>query len=487
VIYNRFLSIAKTSTTVGAVLHLAGIEAAGTSLSRSARYLIRSAALVALSAAGFTSLIGCGNTYRPVVSAINPVGPSSQPQKFAVAISNTGPNSPGLVTLVDFSGDTVLITAAIGVAPQYLILTAGGTTGYTINGDGTLNVFSISTSLIASQILETTLLAGAAPVSILPQGTNTYVTETGRNAIGQFISATSAALSLRQELAVANPIYVVGLSGSPRVYAISQGTGTNNGQVIAIDTTTNTTTAALNVGRTPVYGVMTSDGRRAFILNQGDGTVSVINVQTNQLDTLPATSGGGSTIPVGVAPLWADFAPTRSEMVVANAGNGTSKGTLSIVSIPLCNAAALVTNPNCSATNPIDAVGFGTVLASVPVGISPIMVAALQDGTRAYVANAGDPSLPCVTTTTTSAGSTTTPTGNCTVSVVSLATNTVTATIPIAGRPAYIAATTGTPTGKVYVVCKDSNSMTVIRTDIDAVDTTVPLQGTGVSVRVTAQ
>ncbi len=79
-----------------------------------------------------------------------------------------------------------------------------------------------------------------------------------------------------------------------------------------------------------------------------------------------------------------------------------------------------------------------------------------------------------------------------TVSVVNLVTNTVTATIPVVGRPIYIAATTGTPTGKVYVVSADiiapneNSVMTVIRTDIDAVDTTINLQGIGVSVRVTA-
>ena len=84
------------------------------------------------------------------------------------------------------------------------------------------------------------------------------------------------------------------------------------------------------------------------------------------------------------------------------------------------------------------------------------------------------------------------------VSVINLATNTVTATIPIPqstivgitpninGHPTYIAASSGTPTGKVYVTSPESNFMTVIRTDIDAIDTTVPLQGNGVSVRVTA-
>ena len=61
----------------------------------------------------------------------------------------------------------------------------------------------------------------------------------------------------------------------------------------------------------------------------------------------------------------------------------------------------------------------------------------------------------------------------------------VTATIPIAGHPAYITTSAATPTGKVYVVCKDSQVMTVIKTNTDTVDTTIPLQGYGVSVRMT--
>ena len=95
-------------------------------------------------------IVGCGQSYRPVVSAINPVGPAAQPQKFAVAISSTGTAAkptPGLVTFVDFSGDTVLITAEIGVNPYYLILNNGGNTGFTLNSDRTLTTFDISTSI----------------------------------------------------------------------------------------------------------------------------------------------------------------------------------------------------------------------------------------------------------------------------------------------------------------------------------------------------
>jgi len=68
---------------------------------------------------------------------------------------------------------------------------------------------------------------------------------------------------------------------------------------------------------------------------------------------------------------------------------------------------------------------------------------------------------------------------------VNLTSNTVTATIPIGGHPVYIATSAASPTGKVYVVCNDSQVMTVIKTDTDSVSTTIPLQGYGVSVRMT--
>jgi DNA-binding beta-propeller fold protein YncE len=196
-----------------------------------------------------------------------------------------------------------------------------------------------------------------------------------------------------------------------------------------------------------------------------------------------------STIPVGTAPIWADFAPTLNEMLVLNQGNGTGPGSVSIVNIPLCSALAILPNQNCDTSNPIDAVGFGQVIATIPVGVNPVMIACLQDGTQCYVANAGNPNLPCAAPTGTAIP-------NCSISVINLATDTVVATIPavsgdinqadsyVHGRPNYIAATTGTPTGKIYVTSGDAQDISIIRTDLDAITAHLALQGYGVSVRV---
>ena len=434
-------------------------------------------ATLALSAAVF-ALAGCTNQYRPVVSSINPVGPAGQPQKFATVISSNGVNTPGLVNIIDFAGSAVLDTTSIGVNPKYLVLDTGSE-AYTLNGDGTLNSFTVSTSLLKANVNTSSLPAGANPVALLPVSANLYLTETGLNSIAQLTGAPPA---VRQQLPTgANTVYTVGNTGVARVYGLVQGSGTAAGSALAIETANNTVSSTIPVGIRPIYGVMTPDGRRAFILNNGSNTVSVINAQTNAPDTFTSNGVATGTIPVGVAPIWADFAPTLSEVLVASAGNGVTPGTVSIISIPLCSQTSVATNPNCDPNNPVDASGFGQVVATVQVGINPVVIGVLQDGTQAYVANAGNAAANIP-------GS---------VSVINLTSNTVTNTIPagnstitsdalIHGHPNFLAVTTGTPTGRVYITAGDSTDLTIIRTDTNTVESHVPLQGQGVMVRVTA-
>ena len=89
----------------------------------------------------------------------------------------------------------------------------------------------------------------------------------------------------------------------------------------------------------------------------------------------------------------------------------------------------------------------------------------LRDGSRVYVANQKDS----------------------TVSVVSLTSFQVLATIPVTGHPISIASTFSTPYGQVYVLPSDQAYMSVIRTDTDQVSASIQLDGNGVDVHTTAQ
>ena len=522
-------------------MRAAGLRQAGDWKQRGSRgFLMAGLAVTLVTLAG-----GCGNQYRPVVSAINPVGPAGQPTKYAVAISNpsTYPNNvvTGLVTFVDVSGDTVVSTPSLGgtsisspllgetgvafpapttagtatvapapvfVNPNYFVLSNTGSEAFVVNDQGSFTDFSTGnnpTSVLTQNIVVTQVGGtpnGIQTFSLPTTGTTVFIPQPNPTPSLQSISELEIASgpSLLQNLAVPNPVYVVGTDSALRVYAISSNGGA--GTVYPIENTPVSidTGNLIQVGTNPVYGVMTPDGNRAFILNEGSGTVSVINVKNNALDagtstiTLPqiALTGGGTTTP---NPVWADFSTINSEMVVLNQGDGVHPGSLSVISIPLCNINTPVINPNCNAANPVDAAGFGSIQFTVPVGINPTMVSVLADGTKAYVVNQG-----------------TLPVGNNpgvegSVSIVNLISEqvitipaisnpTVTATVggvgtstptEVYGHPNTVSATTGSPTGKVYVTSSDSKFLTIIETDTDTVDTHISLQGLGVRVLVNAK
>jgi hypothetical protein len=458
---------------------------------------------------------GCGNQYRPVVTATNPVGPAGQPQKYAVVISNpstpTEPAVAGLLTFVDFAGDTITSTPSIQSNPNYIALTGSGSEGFTINAAGALDSFGSANpaALITSNIATTTLAPSATPVSISPislagSTATVFVPEPG---LGRTAGLTNAGVlvqdvSIPNAAAGAGPVYVVGADGTPRVYALSTAAG-GGGIASSIESSTAASglavTATLPVGANPVYGVMTADARRAFILNKGSQSVSVINVVNNALDTTTALPTGtinlqyknpvsGAVTTDGMNPVWADLSPITNELAVVSAGDGTNPGLLTIINIPLCNAQTQTGSGSsaCDPTNPVDGNGFGTILLQVPLGINPSQVSILGDGTRAYISNSGV--LP-------SAGVTEVP-GS--VSVVNMLSGTVTATFATSAdnaanlsagtvfglHPNTIITSNSSPTGKVYVTASDSRYLTVIYTDTDTVVTHVPIQGTGVRVVV---
>jgi hypothetical protein len=107
-------------------------------------------------------IAGCGSTYRPVVTPINPSGPAPQVSSYAVVVSAPSPTTPGIATVIDYSGDSVLAIAPIGPGPTTFTLDALGANGYTINSDHTLSNFPVSSTLQAKQVLYTTLPSTAA-------------------------------------------------------------------------------------------------------------------------------------------------------------------------------------------------------------------------------------------------------------------------------------------------------------------------------------
>src|SRR5208337_4610388 len=74
-----------------------------------------------------------------------------------------------------------------------------------------------------------------------------------------------------------------------------------------------------------------------------------------------------------------------------------------------------------------------------------------------------------------------------TVTIANLSSHTAEKTLPVNGHPRTVVSTQNSQFGKVYVASPDSPYLTIIRTDLDIVDTTVLVEGNIVDVRVTTQ
>jgi DNA-binding beta-propeller fold protein YncE len=459
-------------------------------------------ATVGISTGIAIAIAGCGSNLRPTVTPILGTGPASQPQSFAFAISSPSATTQGVGTVIDYSGDTVMATAAIGPGPVTFALNAGGTTAWTLNVDGTVSNIPVSTNLQTKLVTYSTLnplpASGVDPVVALFGGAlGLYALDVSANNV-DVLTGSPDAFKLVVPLAPdTTPVTMVGVAGATRYYAITQGipygatcntnptTGTAGvtGMADAIETSTySTPSARIPLGLCPVYAVGSPDTKRVFVLNRGSDTITVINSQNNTLNqcapgvnqdgqpytchpSLPLSTtavtntgitppNGTSGMPAVAGPVYAEYNPATDQLVVSNYDGST----VNIIDVSLDEFG------NDSAT-------FGTTF-TVPVGKNPAAVTVLADGSRAYTANQSDDAV---------GGA-----GNGTVTIINLSTHTVEKTLPVTGHPRTVVSTQNSLFGKVYAVAPDSPYISIIRTDEDILSTTVLTQGNAIDVRITS-
>ncbi|MHC0433652.1 hypothetical protein ACX6XY_26305 [Streptomyces sp. O3] len=267
--------------------------------------------------------------------------------------------------------------------------------------------------------------------------------------------------------------------------------------VSVVDTSTNTITDSITVGRRPVGVAVNPAHGHAYATNFNEATVSAINTDTNEVT---------ATIPVGSNPLNVAFTPSGTRAYVANSGGttvsvidtATNKVSAAIpvgnspngVTITPSGATAYVTNSNEATVSVVDT-ETNTVTDTVPVGASPAGVAVSPSGAVAYVANSGGNTVSVIDTATNAVSDTivvgTSPNsvvfdasgtrayvadrGSDDVKVIETASGTVTATVPVGDSPARVeAAPSGTA---VYATNLDSGTVSVIDTGTNEVTATI--------------
>jgi DNA-binding beta-propeller fold protein YncE len=447
-----------------------------------------------------TALVaGCGNNYRSTVTSTTSSGPASQVVSYAVVLSAPAPTATtdGIVTIIDYSGDTKMAVVPIGPGPAALAMDAFGTDGYTINSNGTIYSFPTSKSLKQADVVYTTLPSTADPVNLYMSISGLWAADLDGNVADAFTGSPETFLS---SIPLApTPVTLAGSgAASQKVFAISQGNSAGDDVTSPVQCNVSPTTAPLgeadvievasysisntiSLGKCPVYALENSSVSRLFVLNRGSDTITVINAKTGMLNsctpfvdsntgrtvtchsTLPlstaAVTATGITPTNGVTdsgltatagPVYAEYNVAKSLLVVANYDGGT----ISIIDVSMDEWGN-------------DSANFGTTY-TVPVGKNPAGVTVLYDGSRAYTANQADQ----------------------TVSIVYLSSHTVEKTLSVTGHPRNVASTQNSNYGKVYVASPDTNVLTIISTggtDIDSVDTTALIDGNVVDVRTTTQ
>lgn len=442
---------------------------------------------------------GCGNNYRPVITPVNPSGPASQVESLVAVVSAPSATAAGVATILDYSGDTILAEATIGPGPTAFTVDETGSNGYTINSNGTITNFPVSSTLQQKNVYYTTLPSTAEPLNLFSPSSGLRAADLYENVVDVFTGSPETFL-LSVPVA-ATPVMVVGPGTSgTRFFAVSQNiaspTGVEcnaspttvslNGVASVIESnytvsaklvldpynTTNDSSGTKNA-LCPVYAVESSDNQRVFILNRGSDTITVLNAPDGTLDSctpfynqagqlvtchplLPLSTSAGlaqdasGDVPKTAGPVYAEYNATQSLLIVADYdGNAVS-----VIDVSLDEYGN-------------DGPNFGTTY-TIPVGKNPASVTALVDGSRAYTANQTDQ----------------------TVTVVNLSSHTVEKTLSVTGHPRTVVSTQNSEYGKVYVASPDSNILTIISTggtDPDIIDTTVALEGKTVDVRVKTQ
>ncbi len=230
--------------------------------------------------------------------------------------------------------------------------------------------------------------------------------------------------------------------------------------VSMIDTATNTVEAAtLAVGNQPNAIAVTSDGLHAYVANGNfyglGGTVSVVDTATNTVEA--------ATLAVGSLPEAIAVTPDGKHVYVVNFGSNnvsviatatnTVVATVGVGSLPRGVAVspdgkhAYVTNDNSNNISVIDTATDTVEAAALAVGANPVGIAVTPDGKHAYVTNLNDN----------------------TVSVIDTATNTVEpATLAVGAGPSAVAVT---PDGlHAYVVNGRDNNVSIIDTATNTVE-----------------
>ena len=277
-----------------------------------------------------------------------------------------------------------------------------------------LNLIDVTTNTLAANLPS---ISGFA-IARSPDGAKLYVSKGSTTGIDVIDTATNSVV-----YSIATPEKSYGIAISPdgtKLYATQFVLG---GQVLVIDTASNSITATWSLGISSTYGIgLSPDGAVAYVSSYSGNGLYVVNTTNGNLV---------ATVPMGVLTTNLAVSPDGSRVYVnnfisanvsvLNTTTNSVVATVAIVGGPVGidvtpdGSRVYVSVRNSGTVAVIDA-ATPSFTSSIPVGSGPAGVRVSTDGSTVLVANRTSR----------------------TVSVIRTATNTVVATIAVSGAPDYI-------------------------------------------------
>jgi DNA-binding beta-propeller fold protein YncE len=325
-------------------------------------------------------VVGCGNTFRQFITPVP--GPTGDPGTLSHAVitsTNPGPFGSGSDLHVNVSGDSLSGVVTLGPNPVFFGFGSGRAFVLDGNGNLTLYIGLLPLTSTPSTAIPPPGTSGQVAGGVTSGGA-IYVANSGSDNVS-VLSSTSSTFGGAVTLPPGSHPVMVGAGLADKVYVVNN--ATNN--VTVISSIDNNILATIPVGPSPIWAVMSTDGVNVFVVNQGDGTVSVIDTTLDKeicsdgnavINCDPAHRIHVGFTPASSSPNFAFFDSARRRVYVTNTGENT----VSVIKADGVNLGVLP---------PI----VPTLLANVPVAGKPLSVTALPDGTRAYaaLANCTDP------------------------------------------------------------------------------------------------
>ncbi len=217
-----------------------------------------------------------------IATAVNAVTATVQagPGPLGVAVSPDGRTAyiaedgvPATVAVIDTGTGAITRTIPIGGNAVAVAITPDGRAAYVTNdASNTVSVLDTDTGAVTAAIpVGEYPGAGQYPqaVTIAPDGRYAYVASPQ---IGAVTVIDTSSLTLVKRIAVSG--FIVVPAAGRHAYLLG------GGGLSVIDTSTNTVTKTVPTDLRPTSGAVSRDGRRLYLADSADGTVTIVDTST---------------------------------------------------------------------------------------------------------------------------------------------------------------------------------------------------------------